>query len=179
MSSEQSQISVELRLPFITIGTSNVRSVLQRRNRRIAGPFMIVSVTSGLALDTAFTTAQGSLPHLWPTHGKPHQLWHLKPSGHRDEVHIVSAANRLLLDGAHLAGEGDHPRMSASNGEARQRWRLASAPDGRAHQLVCVGTGKALDCPWEAERTTRPVLWEPHDGENQHWVLAMPFSAAE
>ncbi|WP_203237610.1 RICIN domain-containing protein [Streptomyces sp. CdTB01] len=171
-------IRLEIRLPFLTIGTTSVRSLFRRRDRDAAGPFLIISVSSGLALDTAFGTAQGASPHLWGPHGKPHQLWYMRPSGHKEEVHIVSAANGLSLDAPRGMGEGHQPQMWAQSDVAWKRWRLTPSPDGRSHQLSCEGTGTVLDSPWDAKAGTRPVMWNGHDGENQQWVLALPFGKA-
>lgn len=177
MTSPDRRIDVEIRPPFLTIRANDVRPSFRRRRDRGSGPFLIISVTSGLALDTAFGTAVGDRPHLWGPHGKPHQLWYLAPSGHAGEVFVVSAANGLVLDGGHGAGEGHHPQMRANNAEAWQRWQLRSSPDQRAHVLTCVGLGTVLDCPWDAKWQTRPVMWRPSEGENQQWLLALPFAA--
>jgi hypothetical protein len=137
---------------------------------------MVISVSSGLALDTAFRSSDGSHPHLWSSHGQPHQLWRLVPSGHEAEVRIVSLSNGLFLDGQGVA-EGAPPRMRGEDKDAAwQRWRLHPAPGHRSHSLVNAGTGMVLEAPHEAERTTQPVLWGKHNGENQHWILAMPFA---
>lgn len=178
VASEDRDISVEIRLPFLTIGTTSIQSLFRRRDRRTAGPFLIISVTSGLALDTALGTAQGTSPHLWGPHGKPHQLWYLRPSGHAGEVHIVSAANGLVLDAGRGMGDGYQPQMWAQSDAAWKRWRLAPSPDGRAHTLSCEGTGTVLDSPWDAKWETRPVMWNGHGGENQQWVLALPFGTS-
>jgi len=42
---------------------------------------------------------------------------------------------------------------------------------------INAATGLVLDTPHEAERGTWPVVWGAHKGENQHWLLAMPFAA--
>ncbi|MFD3436858.1 RICIN domain-containing protein [Streptomyces sp. NPDC058685] len=177
------QISAEIGLPFLKIGTNDVGAFFKRRERRSTGPFLLLSVTSGLALDTALERSDGSHPHLWGTHGQPHQLWNFEPSGHKEEVRIVSVGNNLVLDGQTLqAADGhQHPRMRGRSDldVPWQRWRIVPAPDRRAHRIINAGTGLALDCPWEAGVRTRPVLWEPNEGENQHWLLAMPFVSSE
>lgn len=178
VASEDRDISVEIRLPFLTIGTTSIQSLFRRRDRRTAGPFLIISVTSGLALDTALGTAQGTSPHLWGPHGKPHQLWYLRPSGHAGEVHIVSVANGLALDAGRGMGDGHQPQMWEQSDVAWRRWRLTPSPDGRAHTLSCEGTGTVLDSPWDAKWETRPVMWNGHGGENQQWVLALPFGTS-
>lgn len=169
-------VAIEIRLPFLSIRANSVRSLFARRGRRSAGPFLIVSVTTGFALDTRLHTAVDTQPFLWSPHGKPQQLWYLRPSGHKDEVHIVSAFNRLFLDGYRGSELGEHPLMRARSNDAWQRWRVQPAPDGRAHVLRNVGNYRALDCPHGAEREALPVMWEGHGGENQQWVLALPFS---
>ncbi|MFD6189894.1 MULTISPECIES: RICIN domain-containing protein [unclassified Streptomyces] len=174
------QVSAEISLPFLKIGTNDVGAFFKRRRREPTGPFLLISASSGLALDTAFHSGDGSVPHLWGPHGQPHQLWYLEASGHGREVHIISASNNLLLDGQ-AAGLGDHVRMRGrnDNGAAWQRWHVSAAPGLRAHRIVNAGTGHALDCPHEAEARTKPVFWEPHGGGNQQWLLAMPFVVPE
>lgn len=174
------QISAEIGLPFLKIGTNDVGAFFRRRERRFNGPFLIISVSSGLALDTALESTDGSHPHLWGPHGQPHQLWSLEPTGYGSEVHIVSASNNLLLDGQ-APVTGHHPRMRgrSESDAAWQRWHVLPAPGRRAHRIINAGTGYALDSPRDAEARTWPVLWEPHEGENQQWLLAMPFLAPE
>ncbi|MFE9649315.1 RICIN domain-containing protein [Streptomyces sp. NPDC006365] len=174
------QVSAEIGLPFLKIGTNDVGAFFKRRGRQPSGPFLLISVSSGLALDTALHSADGSHPHLWGPHGQPHQLWYLEASGHGREVHIISASNNLLLDGQASAA-GHHPRMRgrSDNGAAWQRWAVFPAPGLRAHRIINAGTGHALDCPHDAEARTMPVFWEPHDGGNQQWLLAMPFVIPE
>lgn len=67
--------------------------------------------------------------------------------------------------------------MRAEANEPRQRWRLKPAPGRRAHYLENVATGLVLDRPHEAKNATWPVLWSENGGENQHWLLTMPFTA--
>lgn len=83
--------------PFLKITTTDVGAIFRRRRRSITqtGPFLIISVDSGLAMDTAFRTEDGSHPHLWTAHGQAHQLWRLIPSGHEGEARIVSLSNNL------------------------------------------------------------------------------------
>ncbi|MGW0936811.1 RICIN domain-containing protein [Streptomyces sp. NPDC002666] len=164
--------------PFLKITTNDVGALFKRRRRSITedGPFLIISVDSGLALDTAFRHEDGSHPHLWAAHGNAHQLWRLIPSGHPGEVRILSQSNNLFLDGRG-SHEGDHPQMRAEANEPRQRWRLKPAPGRRAHYLENVATGLVLDRPHEAKNATWPVLWSENGGENQHWLLTMPFTA--
>lgn len=179
MPDRDRRVGAEIGLfPFLKITTTDVGAFFKRRRHRgtQTGPFMLISVDSGLAMDTAFQSADGSHPHLWTAHGQPHQLWRLTPSGHEGEVRIVSLANGLFLDG-HGSHEGDHPTMRAGNNEAWQRWRLKPAPGNRSHYLQNVATGLVLDRPHDAERGTWPVLWSAHTLENQHWLLTVPFSA--
>ncbi|QIP87223.1 RICIN domain-containing protein [Streptomyces sp. Tu 2975] len=170
------QVSAEIGLPFLKIGTNDVGAFFKRRERQPSGPFLLISVSSGLALDTCLRNSDGSQPHLWGPHGQPHQLWYLEASGHGRQVHIISASNNLLLDG-HAAASLDHLRMRGRSDDdaAWQRWHVIPAPGLRAHRIINAGTGLALDTPREAEARTMPVFWEPHDGDNQQWLLAMPF----
>jgi hypothetical protein len=161
--------------PFLKITTDDVGAFFGKRRRyeesARPGPFLIVSVDSGLALDTAFHTTDLSNPHLWTAHGQLHQLWHLVPSGHAGEVRIESAGNGLFLDGQ----ASKHPTMRGESDEAWQRWRLKPAPGRRAHLLVNAGTGLALKRPDDAERGTWPILSTDRNDGSQHWLLTVPF----
>ncbi|MEU1265657.1 RICIN domain-containing protein [Streptomyces cellulosae] len=180
MTDADGRISAEISPfpPFLKITTSDVGAIFRRRRRSITqtGPFLTISVDSGLAMDTAFRSEDGSHPHLWTAHGQAHQLWRLIPSGHEGEARIVSLSNNLFLDGRG-SHEGDHPQMCAETNGPRQRWRLKPAPGHRAHYLENAATGLVLDRPHDAERGTWPVLWSEHSGVNQHWLLVMPFAA--
>lgn len=92
-----SPVKVELRLPGLSIGTDDVRTVF-RRKTKASGPCLIINRACGLAPDTAFGTDLGALPHMWPPHGLQHQLWELKPSGVVGELLIAAVANGLALD---------------------------------------------------------------------------------
>ncbi|MFC4030886.1 RICIN domain-containing protein [Streptomyces polygonati] len=181
MATRETQFNAEIGLfPFLKITATDVGALFKNRRRQGSsqpGPVMIVSVSSGLALDTAFHSSDGSHPHLWPPHGQPHQLWRLIASGHEGEVRIVSLSNGLFLDGRD-GGDGSHTQMRGEEKNAAwQRWSLTAAPGNRSHYLVNAGTGRVLDSPHEAERGTWPVMWTKHDGENQRWLLTMPLAA--
>lgn len=164
--------------PFLKITTDDVGAVFKRRRRRAVtqpGPFLIISVESGLALDTALNHDAGTHPNLWTVHGLPHQLWRLIPSGYDGEVRIASYSNNLFLDG-HGSRNGDHPQMREGVDEPRQRWRLTPSPNGRAHYLENAATGLVLDRPSEGECGSRPQVWRKHSGKNQQWLVVMSFS---
>jgi hypothetical protein len=174
------QISAEIGLPFLKIGTNDVGAFFRRRTRRFDGPFLLISVYSGLGITTGLEIADGGHPRLWGPNGKPHQLWSLEPTGYGNEVHIVSVHCGLLLD-AHGLAMGDNLCLrgrSESDNAPWQRWQMLPAPGGRTHRIMNVGTGYALDCPFlpKVEPGTHTIVYEPHAGENQHWVLAMPFA---
>ncbi|MFI0544896.1 hypothetical protein ACH3VS_39305 [Streptomyces sp. WSLK1-3] len=44
--------------------------------------------------------------------------------------------------------------------------------------LLEIAFNVTRDSPWDAKAGTRPVMWNGHDGENQQWVLALPFGKA-
>ncbi|MFJ4680796.1 MULTISPECIES: RICIN domain-containing protein [unclassified Kitasatospora] len=173
------RVSAEIGVPFLKIGTDDVGSLFRRRARKPLGPFLVLSVSSGLALDTALHTRHGTRPHLWKAHGQPHQLWLLGPTDRDGEFELVSAANNLLLDGRG-AQDGDSVRMCDRHGAdaAWQRWRVVAVDGGRAHRIENAGTGMVLDCPYEAVSPAPATLWAPHGGSNQTWVLAAPFTVA-
>ncbi|MGW4803886.1 RICIN domain-containing protein [Kitasatospora sp. NPDC004272] len=172
------RVSAEIGIPFLKIGTDDVGSLFRRRARKPLGPFLVVSVSSGLALDTALRSTHDSHPHLWPVHGRPHQLWLLRPTDRAGEHHLVSVANNLLLDGGGVP-DAEPVRMRDRHGAdaAWQRWRVVPVNGGRAHRIENVGTGLALDCPHAAEARTPATLRPTHGGENQTWLLAAPFTA--
>jgi hypothetical protein len=185
MTQRDRQISAEIGLPFLKIGTNDVGAFFRRRTRRFDGPFLLISVHSGLGITTGLEIADGGHPLLWGPNGKPHQLWSLEPTGYGSEVHIISVHSGLLLDAQGLVIEQPLRLRgrSESDNAPWQRWQMLPAPGGRAHRIINVGTGYALDSPWDTRAEegravpgTRPILWHPHTGENQQWVLAMPFA---
>ncbi|WP_146616524.1 RICIN domain-containing protein [Kitasatospora sp. SolWspMP-SS2h] len=172
------RVSAEFGIPFLKIGTDDVGALFRRRARKPLGPFLVVSVSSGLALDTALRTTHDSRPHLWPVHGQPHQLWLLRPTGHAGEFHLLSAANNLLLDGNGVPDtEPVRMRDPHRTDAAWQRWRVVPVNGGRAHRIENAGTGLVLNCPHAVEARTPVTLRTPHGGENQTWLLAAPFTA--
>ncbi len=90
MAEGESGVSVELRLPFLSIRANNVQTKLRHRSR-VAGPFLIISRSSGLALDATTDTAVGTHPVAGNMGAKAHQLWYLRPVGEVSQVHVVSA----------------------------------------------------------------------------------------
>ena len=132
---------VELKLPGVSVANDDVGSLFRRR--RPDGPFVIANRLCGLALDTAYRTANGERPHLWQPHAQPHQRWVARPSRTRGEVLLVSETNRLALDATTDGGDG-HPVMWESHGEAWQRWRLHDNPDGVGYRIQSVHSGRYL-----------------------------------
>jgi len=88
---------MEVRLPGLSIGIDDVRTVFRRR-AKTSGSCLIINGSCGLALDTAFGTELGAVALMWPPHGHQQQLWELRPSGIAGEVLIISVANGLALD---------------------------------------------------------------------------------
>lgn len=171
MPPRKPRVSVELRLPGITIGTNDVQALFSRG--RDAGPFLIIARQSGLALDTGFSAVPGK-PLLYGAHGRRHQLWYLRATGHRDEAMIVSADSGLALDGTHDPHDGQVVLLEEPHGETRQRWALSQAPDGVGYLIACVSGSRVLDVGQTPEEGWNPWLWGNHGAWWQQWILAMP-----
>lgn len=167
-------LSVELKLPFLSVRAENVRIRL-RRWQRSAGPFLLISRTSGLALDSTYDTAAGSRPHMWSVHGLQQQLWYLHPVGRAGRVSIVSAYSSLALDAGEGSGKGHRPQLHGLSRSEWQEWTLAPAPEGGAQIIRSCGNGLILDCPWDAKVETYPVIYNSNGGENQHWLVSLPI----
>lgn len=165
------RISVELKLPGITIGTDDIGALFKRGVD--AGPFLVASRVCGLALDTGFTTDNGAGPILWPIHARRHQLWFLRPTGHAGETLIVSADTGLALDATQEA-EAGRVLLWEANGAPWQRWSLQPSPDKAGYLLASVVDGRVLVANDNAERGWKPWLSDRDGGWEQQWVLALP-----
>lgn len=175
VTSAERDVSVSLNLPFISIGTSNLGAWVRRRSR--PSPYLLMSVTCGLALDSTWETGQGVWPRLRRPNGKSSQLWWLRSAGAPGEVYVVSAANGMCLDAGRDVGK-EPPVLDLwpANATMSQRWKISSSPDDRAACLTNSGSGLVIDSPWESVHDSHPTMWRRHGGENQHWVIAKPFT---
>lgn len=170
-----SDLKIELRLPFLTIGIDNIRTVFRSRPRA-GGPCLIVNRASGLALDTAFHTHLGGAAHLWPPHGLPHQLWELKPSGTTDEVLIMSVANGLVLDSTVPTAGDVKPVMWETHREPWQRWSLENSPDGVGHLIRSAHNRRYLTANEDSQPGWQPWFEDRHAQLSQQWLLALPYA---
>ena len=152
----QYRVEADLRLPFpgLVIGVDNIRMPTRKR-KNVAGPFLIIARACGLALDAEGALDPGTIPHLRPPHGQPHQLWFLRSSGHEGEAIIQSSASGLALDSRRP--EKHWVQLREKDEEAWQRWRVLDAADGVGCLLQSTNTGKFLTassesvsgwCPW-------------------------------
>ena len=144
-----------------------------RKRKNVAGPFLIIARACGLALDAEGALDPGTIPHLRPPHGQPHQLWFLRSSGHEGEAIIQSSASGLALDSRRP--EKHWVQLREKDEEAWQRWRVLDAADGVGCLLQSTNTGKFLTassesvsgwCPWS--RSERSFA--------QQWMIAAPHS---
>jgi Ricin-type beta-trefoil lectin domain-like len=168
-----SPVKVELRLPGLSIGTDDVRTVF-RRKTKTSGPYLIINRACGLALDTVFATDPGAIPHMWPPHGQQHQLWDLKPSGVASELLIASLANGLVLDSTTPTTGNIKPVLWEIHGEPWQRWRLEDSPDGVGYLIQSVHNRQYLTVNQDAEPTWNPWFEHRHAQSSQQWLLVLP-----
>jgi hypothetical protein len=175
MTSAERDLSVSLNLPFVSIGTSSLGAWVRRRPR--PSPYLLISVTCGLALDATGETGQGVWPRLRRPNGKSSQLWWLSAVGSSGEVRLVSAANGMCLDaGRDVGREPPVADLWLNSGTASQKWRVSSSPDDRAAYLTNADCGLLLDVAWDSSHESHPAMCRRHGGENQHWVIAKPFT---
>jgi Ricin-type beta-trefoil lectin domain-like len=167
-------IKAELKLPFLSIGVDDVRTIF-KWSRRQAGPFVVINRAAGQALDTAFGNESGNGVITWAPHGLLHQMWLLKPSGTRGEVLIVSAANGLALDATTETSGDIHPVMWKAHGEPWQRWLLEDTPDGGAYTIKSAHGRKFLTLSDAAENGWQPWFDNWKGGLSQQWILALPY----
>ncbi|MFE9191055.1 RICIN domain-containing protein [Micromonospora sp. NPDC007208] len=172
------RIKVELKLPFLTIGVDDVRTVFKGR-RREAGPFVIFARSCGKGLDTAYAAEPNHGVIVWAAHGQPQQLWTVQPSGVQGEVLILSASNGLALDATDQRSEDPHPEMREPNGSPSQRWRLSGTPDGVGYRIQSASSHLFLALNESAENGWQP-WFEPRRGDmSQQWIFALPYGVKE
>jgi hypothetical protein len=143
---------IELRLPILTIGAEDIQ-IKFRRNRKAAGPYLIISRACGLALDTGNQSEPGNWTILWSPHAERQQLWYLRPTGVIGEFAVVSADNGLALDATRETIGDIHPVMSEVKDEVWQRWRLEDAPDGAAYLLQSAHSRRFMTVNHDAGQT--------------------------
>jgi Ricin-type beta-trefoil lectin domain len=173
---------IELHLPGLVIGADDIdmTGVGRKfgRSKPAAGPYLIISRASGLALDTGLQHV-GARVATWPPHAESQQLWYLRPSGVKEEAVIISAANGLALDATRETSGDLHPLMREPNGEPWQRWQLKVAADGIGFLIKSPHNGnfvtlseearKHLDQPWAP-------WFSPREGNlNQQWIFSLPY----
>jgi hypothetical protein len=172
MRDRRARLNLTVKLPVINIGVDDVGALFKRGAE--AGPFLILSRESGLALDTGLGTNNGDPVVLWSPHGRAHQLWYLRPSGHRGQTLVISAENGLALDATTAPAVGTHPLLWEPHAEPWQRWKLDRTPDESGYMIECVEGGRLLECNEDAERLSSPWLGDRHGRFSQQWLLAMP-----
>jgi hypothetical protein len=167
-------VSADLRLPLpgLVIGIDDIK-VPARKRRNVAGPFLIIARACGMALDAKTRLEPGSIPHLWPPHARPNQLWLLRSSGHQGEAVVQSVASNLVLDSTPPAKH--HVQLREMENEAWQRWRVLDAPDGVGHLLQSVHNGKYLTGGEDAEKGWCPWFEARHGRVSQQWIIVAPY----
>lgn len=175
------RLKFEVHLPGLVVGVDDIKMTGLRRwfsRGKPAGPYLIISRASGMALDTGGQYDHGHVLAGSPN-SFPHQLWYLRPSGIQDEATIISAANGLALD-ATVPTTGDiHPLMWEPNEEPWQRWRLEPAPDGIGFLIKSPHNGNYLTLSQEAHWHTddKWMPWfSPRQAEHsQQWIFSLPY----
>lgn len=134
-------------------------------------PFLIISRSCGMALDTAFQRTDESWPILWPPHGLAHQLWSVRKTKGQKDYSIISLDNGLSLDSTLDNSEGVHLTMYAHHGSTQQRWLIERAGEDRlGWSISSVRSRLQLFSPAEAESKWTPWLEKSHDLGAQ-WLI--------
>ena len=173
-------LSIGLHLPGLMIGVNNIEltGLASKFGRgKPAGPYLITSRDSGLALDT-LQHPRGSRVGVLPTGADPHQLWYVRPSGVKGEATIISAANYLALDAARDNPADPHPVTWDLDGEQGQRWQLLPTVDGIGFLVKSPHNGQCLTLT-EAARDHLDERWAPWfsaqtGGRSQQWIFSLP-----
>jgi hypothetical protein len=175
---------LELHLPGLVIGADDIdmTGVGRKfgRSKPATGPYLIISRSSGLALDTGLQHV-GARVATWPPHAQPQQLWYLRPSGVKEEAMIISAENGLAVDSTRETSGDIHPLMREPGTEPWQRWRLEPAADGIGFLIKSPHNGNFLTLSEEARKhLDKPwAPWfTPRKGNlNQQWILSLPYGS--
>jgi hypothetical protein len=172
--------SIGLNLPGFSIGINNIEMtglVSKFGRAKPAGPYLITSRDSGLALDT-LQYPKGSRIGALPPNADPQQLWYVRPSGVKDQVAIVSAASHLALDSARDNPSDPHPVTWDLDEKQGQRWQFLPTADGIGVLVKSPHNGKCLALSGEA-RSHLDEPWAPwfstQSGDrSQQWIFSLP-----
>jgi hypothetical protein len=85
-------------LPTFTLEVRDIHLNFPGREAEGAGPFVLVNRACGPALDAGANVDGGWHVKVQPCTWSRQQLWYLRPTGVKGEVHIESADNGMVLD---------------------------------------------------------------------------------
>lgn len=159
-------MSLKLHLGVVQVGVENIS--LKKRTR--LGPYLIVNVWKGFALDTAHRRNSGDESIMWPVNGGIQQLWRLDEAERGDYL-ITSVQTGLALSSRNERRLSRTAVMESPSTAAWQRWRFVKVPDSDELLIVSAHSGHALDFPRHLEREEAPHLFTSHGEEHQRFLL--------
>lgn len=164
-------------LPNFSVEVKDIHLNFPGRDAKGAGPFVLVNRACGLALDAGANVDGGWHVKVQLCTWSRQQLWYLRPTGVKGEVHIESADNGMVLDATQPLHGDIHPVQWRLHREPWQRWQLAESPDGSAYYIATVHGGgqRFLTLNRDAVPDWSPWFQDRGELRGQQWVIAQPF----
>ncbi|MCD0446329.1 RICIN domain-containing protein [Glycomyces sp. A-F 0318] len=141
-------VNVKFKLGFVEIDVPNIAGYAAlRKDAPIAGPFLLIERSHGLALETDARAQPFWKPWLATVHGGLGQQWGFRrPKLKVEEFTILSAVNGMALDATVEADNGSPLVLWESHGGPCQRWEVLPVPDGIGWMIATVhGDRRVLD----------------------------------
>jgi hypothetical protein len=160
-------LSWKINLGIVEISQKDVPLSINRS----LGPFLIVNIFKGLALDTGHRRGAGDEAIMWPVNGGAQQLWRLTKRAAGGDYAIVSEETGLELSSRDSFELSRTAVMEPPSEAAKQRWRFVKPRGVPGLLILSAHSGHALDFPRHLDRDEAPHLYTAHREEHQQFLL--------
>ncbi|MDR3108014.1 MAG: RICIN domain-containing protein [Bifidobacteriaceae bacterium] len=168
------RFAVTLRLPFVDIAVQDISDLLpKRQGTAVAGPFLIIERSHGLALESDSRAQMGWKPCLKTVHGSVDQQWGFRRvAGSNDEYVILSLANGMALDATFEPENHRNVLVWEEHAEPWQRWTLQRTPDSLGFQIKTCHVGhRSIDVGQAPGVGDSVWLWDSHGLAHQTFLI--------
>lgn len=137
----------------------------------IAGSHLLVSKLSGVAIDNAGLTGNGTGIVQWGVGNSQNQKWNFIQN-EDGSWNIINQTSWLALDVPNSnVANGVQPVQWPSNRNANQRWWVEAQADGSYRIWSQLASGGSLDNGSTAKNGAKLLLWGWSGGDQQRWQL--------